>query len=113
MPGCEKIFIPNLSDDILVRTIRQEASPFVYDSFKMEAGRIGKTDGEETADRLSTIVVDSLDGQAKTEDLARRAYQSRTQFHRLFRTVVEETPAAMRRRLLLERAAYQDRKSVV
>jgi AraC-like DNA-binding protein/uncharacterized damage-inducible protein DinB len=43
----------------------------------------------------------------KTEDLARQAYQSRTQFHRLFRTVVEETPAAMRRRLLLERAAYQ------
>src|SRR5215831_16247628 len=36
-----------------------------------------------------------------------KAYQSRTQFHRLFRTVVEETPAAMRRRLLLERAAYQ------
>jgi transcriptional regulator GlxA family with amidase domain len=43
----------------------------------------------------------------KTQDLARQAYQSRTQFHRLFRSVVEETPAAMRRRLLLERAAYQ------
>src|SRR5262249_706814 len=49
----------------------------------------------------------SLDAPAKTQDLARRAYQSRTQFHRLFRTVVEETPGAMRRRLLLERAAYQ------
>jgi AraC family transcriptional regulator len=80
---------------------------FVYDSFKMEAGRIGKADGEETAERLSAIVADSLDGQAKTQDMARRAYQSRTQFHRLFRMVVEETPAAMRRRLLLERAAYQ------
>ena len=68
---------------------------------------MNKADGQDTADRLSAIVVNSLDTQAKTEDLARQAYQSRTKFHRLFRTVVEETPAAMRRRLLLERAAYQ------
>src|SRR5215472_5000276 len=60
-----------------------------------------------TRDRLSAVVANSLDTQAKTQDLARQAYQSRTQFHRLFRTVVEETPGAMRRRLLLERAAYQ------
>ena len=66
-----------------------------------------KADGQDAADRLTAIVASSLDAQAKTQDLARRAYQSRTQFHRLFRTVVEETPAAMRRRLLLERAAYQ------
>jgi AraC family transcriptional regulator len=66
-----------------------------------------KADGQDTADRLSGIVANSLDTPAKTQDLARQAYQSRTQFHRLFRTVVEETPAAMRRRLLLERAAYQ------
>src|ERR1700689_883492 len=66
-----------------------------------------KTDGRDTADRLSGIVANSLDTHAKTQDLARKAYQSRTQFHRLFRMVVEETPAAMRRRLLLERAAYQ------
>jgi AraC family transcriptional regulator len=66
-----------------------------------------KPDGQNTADRLSAIVANSLDAPAKTQDLARQAYQSRTQFHRLFRTVVEETPAAMRRRLLLERAAYQ------
>src|ERR1700716_388376 len=66
-----------------------------------------KADGQDTADRLSEIVASSLDTQAKTQDLARQAYQSRTQCHRLFRTVVEETPAAMRRRLLLERAAYQ------
>jgi AraC family transcriptional regulator len=66
-----------------------------------------KTDCHGTADRLSSIVANSLDTQAKTQDLARQAYQSRTQFHRLFRTVVEETPGAMRRRLLLERAAYQ------
>jgi AraC family transcriptional regulator len=68
---------------------------------------MNKADGQDTADRLSAIVANSLDTQAKTQDLARQAYQSRTQFHRLFRTVVEETPAAMRRRLLLERAAYQ------
>src|SRR6266404_3831510 len=68
---------------------------------------MNKADGQDTADRLSEIVASSLNTQAKTQDLARPAYQSRTQFHRLFRAVVEETPAAMRRRLLLERAAYQ------
>ncbi|WP_263419472.1 helix-turn-helix domain-containing protein [Terriglobus albidus] len=64
-------------------------------------------DGHGTVDRLSAIVTNSLDTQAKTEDLARLAYQSRTQFHRLFRAVAEETPGAMRRRLRLERSAYQ------
>src|SRR6201988_3961399 len=68
---------------------------------------MNKADGQDTADHHSTIVANSLDTRAKTQDLARQAYQSRTQFHRLFRAVVEETPAAMRRRLLLERAAYQ------
>jgi AraC family transcriptional regulator len=68
---------------------------------------MNKVDGQDTRNRLSAIVTNSLDTQAKTQDLARQAYQSRTQFHRLFRTLVEETPAAMRRRLLLERAAYQ------
>jgi len=68
---------------------------------------MNKADGQDTADRLSAIVANSLDTPTKTQDLARQAYQSRTQFHRLFRTVIEETPGAMRRRLLLERAAYQ------
>jgi AraC-like DNA-binding protein/uncharacterized damage-inducible protein DinB len=68
---------------------------------------MSKGDEQNTVDRLSAIVANSLDTQARTQDLARQAYQSRTQFHRLFRTVVEETPGAMRRRLLLERAAYQ------
>jgi AraC-like DNA-binding protein/uncharacterized damage-inducible protein DinB len=66
-----------------------------------------KLDGEDTAGRLSALVAGSLDTRAKTQDLARLAYRSRTQFHRLFRSMVEETPAAMRRRLLLERAAWQ------
>src|ERR1041385_3696574 len=68
---------------------------------------MNRGDGQGPAERLSAIVANSLDAPAKTLDLARQAYQSRTQFHRLFRTVVEETPGAMRRRLLLERAAYQ------
>jgi AraC family transcriptional regulator len=68
---------------------------------------MNKADSQDTADRLSAVVVNSLDAPAKTQDLARQAYQSRTQFHRVFRTAVEETPGAMRRRLLLERAAYQ------
>src|SRR6478672_2312706 len=68
---------------------------------------MNKADVHSTRDRLSALVANSLDTQAKTQDLARQAYQSRTQFHRLFPSVVEETPAAMRRRLLLERAAYQ------
>jgi AraC-like DNA-binding protein/uncharacterized damage-inducible protein DinB len=63
-------------------------------------------DDQLTANRLSAIVTNSLDTPAQTRDLARRAYRSRTQFHRLFRAIVDETPAAMRRRLLLERAAY-------
>lgn len=68
---------------------------------------MNKADGQDTADHLSAIVANSLDGQASTQNLARQAYRSRTQFHKLFRNVIEETPAAMRRRLLLERAAYQ------
>ena len=57
--------------------------------------------------RLSDAVLDSLDGNRSTGELARSVYQSRTQFHRLFRAIISETPAAMRRRLLLERAAFQ------
>ena len=66
-----------------------------------------KAEAQDSANRLSAIVENSLDTRAKSQDLARQAYQSRTQFYRLFRTAIEETPAAMRRRLLLERAAYQ------
>ena len=66
-----------------------------------------KTGDRGAASRIPAVVVNSLDGNTTTGDLARQVYQSRTQFHRLFRAVVDETPAAMRRRLLLERAAYQ------
>lgn len=68
---------------------------------------MSKTDGQGTAQCLSAVVADSLDIRASTTDLARRVYRSRTQVHKLFRATVEETLAAMRRRLLLERAAFQ------
>lgn len=68
---------------------------------------MNKPDALDAANRLAAVVVNSLDSEAKTQDLARQAYQSRTQFHRLFRSTVEETPGALRRRLLLERSAYR------
>jgi AraC family transcriptional regulator len=52
-------------------------------------------------------VLESLDQEQDAKTLARHAYRSRTQFYRLFRAMIEETPVAMRRRLLLERAAWQ------
>ncbi len=55
---------------------------------------------------MQQVVAGSLDAPADTPEMARAAAQSRTQFHRLFRALLEETPAAMRRRLLLERAAW-------
>ena len=57
--------------------------------------------------RLREVVVGSLDQEQDANSLARDAYRSRTQFYRLFRAMIDETPVAMRRRLLLERAAWQ------
>jgi AraC family transcriptional regulator len=57
--------------------------------------------------RLTDVVLNSLDEEGATPHLARRAFWSRTHFHRLFRALAAETPGAMRRRLLLERAAWQ------
>jgi AraC-like DNA-binding protein len=53
------------------------------------------------------VVLESLDQDEDARSLAREAYQSRTQFYRVFRALIEETPIAMRRRLLLEGAAWQ------
>jgi AraC family transcriptional regulator len=61
----------------------------------------------DEARRLCEVVLASLDQEQDANGLARHAYRSRTQFYRLFRAMLEETPAAMRRRLLLERAAWQ------
>ena len=57
--------------------------------------------------RLSGVILGSLDEERDARGLARGAFRSRTQFYRLFRAMIEETPVAMRRRLLLERAAWQ------
>lgn len=61
----------------------------------------------DEAQRLSEIVLNSLDQERDVNSLARRAWRSRTQFYRVFRAMIDETPVAMRRRLLLERAAWQ------
>ncbi len=61
----------------------------------------------DEARRLREVVLDSLDLEQDASGLARRAFRSRTQFYRLFQAMIEETPFAMRRRLLLERAAWQ------
>jgi AraC family transcriptional regulator len=62
---------------------------------------------DRQAERLATVVLSSLDAETGTGDLARRAYRSRTQFYRLFQALLDENPGNMRRRLLLERAAWQ------
>ena len=59
------------------------------------------------AERLSGLVLESLDQQKDPGELARKAYRSRSDFFRLFRALIEETPGNMRRRFLLERAAWQ------
>ena len=60
------------------------------------------------ADRLASVVIGTLEEELPGSDaMARRAARSRTQFFRVFKAMIDETPAAMRRRLLLERAAWQ------
>jgi AraC family transcriptional regulator len=61
----------------------------------------------DEAQRLRGAILQSLDQEQNAKGLARHAYRSRTQFYRVFRAMIEETPVAMRRRLLLERAAWQ------
>ena len=64
--------------------------------------------GPEDIKRIAQGVIGSIDtAEAASERLAREAARSRTQYFRVFRAMAEETPAAMRRRLLLERAAWQ------
>jgi AraC-like DNA-binding protein/uncharacterized damage-inducible protein DinB len=52
-------------------------------------------------------VLESLDQPEDAKGLARHVHRSRTQFYRVFRAMMDETPVAMRRRLLLERSAWQ------
>ena len=59
------------------------------------------------AEKLSQVVLGSLEDEASADQMARRAHRSRAQFFRVFAALIEETPSAARRRLLLERAAWQ------
>src|SRR5690606_23192264 len=59
------------------------------------------------ANRLTGVVLASLDDNEATDDLARRAHHSRAQFYRVFRALIEESPGTMRRRVLLGRAAWE------
>ena len=63
-------------------------------------------DSRETK-RLAGVVLESLDETGGTDELARKSYQSRAHFYRLFQALIDESPGALRRRLLLERAAWQ------
>src|SRR5438105_15159511 len=63
--------------------------------------------GTDRLRELIDLLVQSIDDRARGEELARRAYLSRFHFDRLVGAALGETPAALRRRLLLERAAYQ------
>jgi len=67
---------------------------------------VQRKDGTEV-ERLTGVVLESLDEEGVTGNLARRAYRSRSQFYRMFRALVEESPGAMRRRFLLERSGWQ------
>jgi AraC-like DNA-binding protein len=64
-------------------------------------------DNQAKAEHITRILLESMDDPATAGDLARKAFQSRSGFFRLFQALIDETPAAMRRRLLLERAAWQ------
>jgi len=63
-----------------------------------------------STDRLRILIdtiVKALDDAVDGDELAKRAYLSRFHFDRLIARGVGEAPAAFRRRLLLERAAWQ------
>ncbi|HEX3003047.1 MAG TPA: helix-turn-helix domain-containing protein, partial [Angustibacter sp.] len=57
--------------------------------------------------RILDLVTESLaDPETSASDLADRAYLSRFHFNRLVSAAMGEPPGALRRRLLMERAAY-------
>ena len=60
-------------------------------------------------DRLAAMldVLLDVDEPARGEELARRAHLSRFHFDRLVSAAIGESPGAFRRRLLLERAAWE------
>jgi AraC-like DNA-binding protein/uncharacterized damage-inducible protein DinB len=65
------------------------------------------SDDTRAGRQLAQVVLASLDAGGGAGDLARQAFKSRSGFFRLFQALIEESPGTMRRRLLLERAAWQ------
>jgi AraC-like DNA-binding protein len=64
--------------------------------------------GTDTFSRFLAVVADGLHGEpVDGEEVARRAHMSRFHFDRLVSAASGETPAAFRRRISLERAAFQ------
>ncbi len=62
----------------------------------------------DTFARFLAVLADSMDDhEASGESLAARAHLSRFHFDRLVSAAAGEPPAALRRRILLERAAYR------
>src|SRR5438067_4407747 len=69
-----------------------------------------------TSDRLRAfidVIIASVDDRTSGEELARRCFLSRFHFDRLVSSALGESPGAFRRRLLLERAAYELRDGSV
>jgi AraC-like DNA-binding protein len=56
---------------------------------------------------LDVLAADLDDHEARPEELAARLHLSRYHFHRVIRATAGEPPAAFRRRILLERAAFR------
>lgn len=56
--------------------------------------------------RYLDLMVETLDEPIRSDEVARRAFLSRFHFDRLVRAGVGEPPATLKRRLLLERAAW-------
>lgn len=65
------------------------------------------TIGSDRLRRYLDLLLETLDEDVHGDEIARRAYLSRFHFDRLLRGAVGEPPGALRRRLLLERAAYR------
>jgi AraC family transcriptional regulator len=67
----------------------------------------GNTNFNDRIDALIRVIALTLDAEGDGRMLADEACMSRFHFQRTFRRALGETPGALRRRLLLERAAYQ------
>jgi len=65
------------------------------------------TRGRDRLRSFVDVLVDSLDDPATGAELARRAHLSRYHFQRIVASALGESPGAFRRRLMLERAAWE------